>query len=85
MVVVEEAWPLASISSEIAFKVQKDAFDYLDESSVLENEPFARLAKDNQMHAYQHEGFWQPMDTYREFKLLNDLWDSNEAPWKVWK
>jgi len=57
----------------------------LDENSVLENEPFAQLAKDNQMFAFRHEGFWQPMDTYREFKLLNDLWDSNKAPWKVWK
>jgi glucose-1-phosphate cytidylyltransferase len=67
------------------FVFEEKIFDYLDESSVLENEPFAQLAKENQMYAYQHDGFWQPMDTYREFKLLNDLWDSNKAPWKVWK
>ena len=59
--------------------------DYLNEKSVLENEPFTQLAKDNQMHAFHHNGFWQPMDTYREFKLLNDLWDSGKAPWKVWR
>ena len=52
---------------------------------MLENEPFTQLAKDNQMHAFHHNGFWQPMDTYREFKLLNDLWDSGKAPWKVWR
>ena len=67
------------------FVFEEKIFDYLNENSVLENEPFAQLAKDNQMHAFRHEGFWQPMDTYREFKLLNDLWDSNKAPWKVWK
>ena len=33
---------------------------------------------------YAHEGFWQPMDTYREFKLLNDCWNSGQAPWKIW-
>jgi len=67
------------------FVFEEKIFDYLDENSVLENEPFAQLAKDNQMYAFRHEGFWQPMDTYREFKLLNDLWDSNKAPWKAWK
>ncbi len=67
------------------FVFEEKIFDYLTERSVLENEPFAQLAKDNQMHAFRHEGFWQPMDTYREFKLLNDLWESDKAPWKVWK
>jgi glucose-1-phosphate cytidylyltransferase len=67
------------------FVFEEKIFDYLTERSVLENEPFAQLAKDNQMQAFRHEGFWQPMDTYREFKLLNDLWDSNKAPWRVWK
>jgi glucose-1-phosphate cytidylyltransferase len=67
------------------FVFEEKIFDYLDENSVLENEPFSQLAKDNQMHAFHHNGFWQPMDTFREFKLLNDLWDSGKAPWKVWK
>ena len=67
------------------FVFEEKIFDYLDENSVLENEPFNQLAKDNQMHAFHHNGFWQPMDTYREFKLLNDLWDSGKAPWKVWR
>ncbi len=66
------------------FVFQNKIFEYLDENSVLEKDPLAQLAKENQIHAYLHDGFWQPMDTYREFKLLNDLWESSKAPWKVW-
>ena len=44
----------------------------------------AKLASQGQLVAYQHHGFWQPMDTYRESVMLNDLWDSGRAPWKVW-
>jgi glucose-1-phosphate cytidylyltransferase len=43
-----------------------------------------RLASDGQLMAYRHEGFWQPMDTLRERKVLEDLWDSGNAPWKLW-
>jgi glucose-1-phosphate cytidylyltransferase len=43
-----------------------------------------RLAADGQLMAYRHEGFWQPMDTLRERKLLEDLWSSGSAPWKLW-
>jgi glucose-1-phosphate cytidylyltransferase len=57
--------------------------DYLDVDSVLEEEPLARLAADGQLSAYRHQGFWQPMDTYRELRILNDLWDSGDAPWQV--
>jgi len=42
------------------------------------------LATDGDLSAYRHDGFWQPMDTLREKNLLEDLWDSGEAPWKVW-
>jgi glucose-1-phosphate cytidylyltransferase len=51
---------------------------------VLEQEPLRKLATDGQLMVYPHDGFWQPMDTYREWKLLNDLWKSGQAPWKVW-
>jgi len=59
---------------------------YLDdrEDLVLEREPLERLTRDRQLMVYQHEGFWQPMDTPREFELLNELWRSGNAPWKVW-
>lgn len=51
---------------------------------VLEHEPLRRLAEDRQLMVWRHDGFWQPMDTYREWKLLEDLWSSGDAPWKVW-
>ena len=59
-------------------------FDYLNENSILENEPLSMLSKENQLMAYKHNGYWQPMDTFREMTLLNELWASNKAPWKVW-
>jgi len=63
------------------FIFNKSIFNYLDENSVLENEPLATLASENQLMAYQHEGFWQPMDTFRELTILNELWESGKAPW----
>ena len=60
-------------------------FDYLaDDSTVLEQSPLATLAQDGQIAAYQHKGFWQPMDTYRESQLLNEMWDNGSAPWRTW-
>jgi glucose-1-phosphate cytidylyltransferase len=52
--------------------------------SSWEGEPLSRLATDGQLEAFEHEGFWQPMDTLREKNLLEDLWASGKAPWKVW-
>lgn len=52
---------------------------------VLEQEPLQQLAKDGELMVYVHDGFWQPMDTYRELKLLEQLWSSGRAPWKMWK
>jgi glucose-1-phosphate cytidylyltransferase len=49
-----------------------------------ENEPLKQLAYDNQLMAYVHDGFWQPLDTLREKKLLESLWESGNAPWKKW-
>ena len=66
------------------FIFESAALDYLDKHAVLEEEPLARLAADGQLSAYRHEGFWQPMDTYRESQLLNELWIRGTAPWKNW-
>ena len=66
------------------FVFEPEIFDYLSPDSTLENEPLANLARDNQLMAFKHEGFWQPMDTYREITMLTQMWDSNRAPWKVW-
>jgi glucose-1-phosphate cytidylyltransferase len=66
------------------FVFEPAIFDYLEDDSVLEREPLEALAKDQQLSAYRHHGFWQPMDTYREFAMLNELWASGSPPWKVW-
>ena|SRR5215471_12229887 len=55
-----------------------------DADTVLEREPLQRLAADGQLVAYEHTDFWQPMDTVREYALLNQLWASGRAPWKTW-
>lgn len=61
-------------------------FQYLPDNPnmMLEQEPMRALAADGELDAYLHDEFWQPMDTFQEFKLLNDLWASGKAPWKVW-
>ena len=56
-----------------------------DEGLILEQGPLMSLAKDGQLMMYPHQGFWQPMDTLREYQHLNALWAKGEAPWKVWK
>jgi glucose-1-phosphate cytidylyltransferase len=60
---------------------------YLDDRDdlVLEQEPLQRLAADGELMVWKHDGFWQPMDTYREWKMLEELWDTGRAPWKVWE
>jgi glucose-1-phosphate cytidylyltransferase len=56
----------------------------MDEASVLERDPLQRLAADGALRAFRHEGFWDCMDTYKDAALLNDLWASGRAPWKLW-
>jgi glucose-1-phosphate cytidylyltransferase len=67
------------------FVFNRQFLDYLDLNSVLEREPLEALARDKELVAYQHSGFFRPMDTYREFLLLNELWANGDAPWAVWK
>ncbi len=67
------------------FVFEPEIFDYLEDNSILEREPMANLAKNCQLVAYRHNGFFQPMDTYREMSILNEMWDNDSAPWKVWK
>jgi len=59
-------------------------FDYINENDVLEKEVFERLAKDNNLSAYKHTGFWKCMDTYKDNLELNRMWESNQARWAVW-
>lgn len=67
------------------FVLEPQIFDYIasDETS-FEWEPMQKLASDGQLMAYQHDGFFQPMDTIRERNILEELWASGKAPWKVW-
>jgi glucose-1-phosphate cytidylyltransferase len=55
-----------------------------DDTTVWEREPMEALARDGQLAFYTHDGFWQPMDTLRELRQLQALWDSGQAPWKLW-
>ncbi len=66
------------------FCMQRDALNYLERDSVLEREPLQRLAEENELRAYRHEGFWECMDTYKDAVALNDLWTSGSAPWRRW-
>jgi glucose-1-phosphate cytidylyltransferase len=67
------------------FVLEPKVFDYMSsDETVLEREPMEQLAADGQLMAFRHPGFWQPMDTIRDKKYLEGLWESGEAPWKVW-
>jgi glucose-1-phosphate cytidylyltransferase len=66
------------------FIFEPEIFNYLDDNCVLEQKPLETLATDGQLMAYKHNGFWQPMDTYRETQELNHLWETESAPWKNW-
>ena len=68
------------------FVCEPKIFDYLskDESCVFEMAPLQNLAKDGEISAYKHYGFWQCMDTLRDNQKLNKMWNENQAPWKIW-
>ncbi|CAE6915771.1 glucose-1-phosphate cytidylyltransferase [Ectopseudomonas khazarica] len=67
------------------FVLTPDVLKYLsDDTTVWEQEPLMGLAQDGQLMAYEHHGFWQPMDTLRDKHLLEELWESGTAPWKTW-
>ncbi|WP_341910076.1 glucose-1-phosphate cytidylyltransferase [Ferrovibrio terrae] len=67
------------------FVLSSKVLDYIvDESTIWEREPLERLATQDQLRAFRHDGFWQPMDTVRERSVLEALWASGKAPWKTW-
>jgi glucose-1-phosphate cytidylyltransferase len=68
------------------FVVSPKVIDFIaNDNTVWEQEPLEKLAKKNQLNAYIHRDFWQPMDTIFEKNLLNSLWNNNKAPWKIWR
>ena len=68
------------------FVLNREFFNYLedDDSCILERAPLEKLAQDKQLKIFPHKGFWQCMDTYRDYQYLNNLWQEGGAPWKVW-
>ncbi len=66
------------------FVFNRRVFDYLDSECILEQQPLEHLAAEGQLMAFRHQGFWIGMDTYREYEILNQMWDTGNAPWKVW-
>lgn len=68
------------------FVLEPEVMDYIDgDDTQFEREPMERLAAEGQLIAYRHSGFWQCMDTLRDKKLLQDLWDNGNAPWQTWE
>jgi glucose-1-phosphate cytidylyltransferase len=67
------------------FVFNPEIFDYLEnDDTILEKDPLEQLARERQLMAFRHTGFWQPMDTLREKLLLDSLWSAGQAPWKIW-
>ncbi|HIP53344.1 MAG TPA: glucose-1-phosphate cytidylyltransferase [Chromatiales bacterium] len=67
------------------FVLDPSVIDYIEgDSTVWEKAPMERLAEEGQLAAFRHEGFWQPMDTLRDKQYLESLWESGDAPWKIW-
>lgn len=68
------------------YVLEPEIFDYIEnDDTQFEKEPLGRLARDGQLMAYTHDSFWQCMDTLRDKKLLEKLWDAGKAPWMTWK
>lgn len=67
------------------FVCEPEIFQYISgDATVWEKEPMERIASQGGMQAYKHEGFWRPMDTLKDKQDLNELWNTNQAPWKIW-
>jgi len=68
------------------FVLEPEVFDLIDDDQTIwEKGPLEQLAERDELTAYCHHGFWQPMDTLREYQLLESLWQSGKAPWQIWK
>ena len=68
------------------FILEPEIFDLIEaDSTIWERQPLETLASQGQLNAFFHKGFWQPMDTLRDKQILEDLWQADKAPWKIWK
>lgn len=68
------------------FVVDRRVFEYISDDPMqsFENEPIKHLSMEQQISCYKHKGFWQPMDTYQEYLMINKLWNNDQAEWKIW-
>ena len=66
------------------FVIEPEALNYIKDDVMWEHDPMEKLAQDGNLYAYKHEGFWQCMDTTRDLKYLEDVWQTGKAPWKTW-
>lgn len=67
------------------FVLEPEVFEYIEgDATIWEQDPMEKLAHENNLAAYRHQGFWQPMDTLRDKNVLDELWQGGKAPWKVW-
>ena len=69
------------------FVCQPKVMDYIapQDNVIFEREPLEKLAADGKLHAFKHEGFWRPMDTLKDKMELTQMWETKQAPWKVWE
>ncbi len=67
------------------FVFDQKIFEYIDDNDVLEAEPLERLSAEGQIAVYRHTGFWKSMDTFKDAKLLNELWNIGNPPWRIWE
>jgi len=68
------------------FVLEPQVLDYIDDDKTMwEREPMERLAREGQLMAYKHDGFWQCMDSMRDMVRLQEIWDTGNAPWKTWE
>ena len=67
------------------FVLEPKVLEYIEsDATIWEQEPLVKLAREGQLSAFKHDGFWQPMDTVRDRALLEELWETGKAPWKSW-
>ena len=76
--------PILSSSINMGYMIfSQNVYDYINDDEVFEKNPLIKLSNDKELNAYYHNGFFRPMDTYRESVELNEMWDNGTAPWKI--
>lgn len=79
-----EKKPLEGYINAGFFVLENEVLDYIEGDVELEEQPMKKLAQEGKLNMYKHDGFWQCMDTYRDYILLENLWNGGKAPWKTW-